>query len=168
MAKTENFDTLLQAIQSSFMKVNQLSREQHVELLGQYFDSENKPICFKMQFPTRGENGEVVYSDVEIPKICIVPVTSLKLQEVTVDFKVKLTGKVSLKHMESEEAMAGLGDLKGIKKKKGSAGEGYVGYIPHASKRENTGFADIHLKFKADEPPEGIMRIRDSMVRIMP
>ena len=168
MAKTENFDTLLQAIQNSFMKVNQLSRDQHVELLGQYFDSDNKPICINMKFPTRGENGELVYSDVEIPKICIVPVTSLKLQEVTVDFKVKLAGKVSLKHMGPEETIAGLDDARNSKKKKVSTREGYVGYITHASKRENTGFADIHLKFKADEAPEGIMRIRDSMIRIMP
>lgn len=165
MAKTENFDTLLQAIQSSFMKVNQLSREQHVELLEQYFDSENKPVYINMQFPTRSENGELVYSNVEIPKICVVPVTSLKLQEVSVDFKVKLSGKISLKHIAQEE---GAEEGKRAKKRKDSAGEGYVGYIPHASKRENTGFADIHLKFKADEAPEGIMRIRDSMIRVMP
>lgn len=168
MAKTENFDTLLQAIQSSFMKVNQLSREQHVELLGQYFDSDNKPVCINMKFPTRSENGELVYSDVAIPKICVVPVTSLKLQEVSVDFKVKLAGKISLKHMGPEETTAGSDVLKNGKKKRDSTKEGYIGYIPHASKREHTGFADIHLKFKADEPPEGIMRIRDSMVRVMP
>ena len=165
MAKTENFDTLLQAIQSSFMKVNQLSQQQHSELLEQFFDSENKPISIKMQYPARGENGELLFNEVEIPKLCVVPISSLKLQEVSVDFKVKLAGKVSLK--------SGRADLKedadGNKRKKGSLEESYVGYIPHAAKRgENTGFADIHLKFKADEPPEGIMRIRDSFIRVMP
>ncbi|MDE6635424.1 MAG: DUF2589 domain-containing protein, partial [Lachnospiraceae bacterium] len=97
MAKAESFDTLLQAIQSSFMKVNQLSSRQHVELLENYFDGDNKPICIKMQYPARGEDGEMTFTEVDIPKLCNVPISSFKLQEVTVDFKVKLTGKVSLK-----------------------------------------------------------------------
>lgn len=165
MAKAESFDTLLQAIQSSFMKVNQLSSRQHVELLENYFDGDNKPICIKMQYPARGEDGEMTFTEVDIPKLCIVPISSLKLQEVTVDFKVKLTGKVSLKSIcddVGEESSARRG------RKKKSMEEEYVGYIPHASKRENVGFADIHLKFKSEEPPEGIMRIRDSMIRVMP
>lgn len=165
MAKSESFDTLLQAIQSSFIKVNQLSRQQHVELLENYFDVDNKPICIKMQYPARGEDGKMTFTEVEIPKFCIVPISSLKLQEVSVDFKVKLTGKVSLKALcndgEGETAARS-----GVKKS--SMDEGYVGYIPHVSKRENVGFADIHLKFKSDEPPEGILRIRNSMIRVMP
>lgn len=165
MAKTENFDTLLQAIQSSFMKVNQLSQQQHSEVLEQFFDSENKPISIKMQYPARGENGELLYHEVEVPKLCVVPISSLKLQEVSVDFKVKLAGKISLKSNRSDLREDGGGS----KRKRNSLEESYVGYIPHATKRnENSGFADIHLKFKADQPPEGIMRIRDSLIRVMP
>ena len=165
MAKTESFDDLLQAIQSSFMKVNQLSQQQHTGLLEQYFDCENKPVCVKMQYPARGENGELTFTEVEIPKICMVPIASLNLKEITVDFKVKLAGKVSLKSRSRSDVP---GDTSSVKSRKKPSKDEYIGYVPHASKREKNGFADIHLKFESGEPPEGVMRIRDSMIRVMP
>lgn len=168
MAKTESFDDLLQAIQSSFMKVNQLSQQQHSGLLEQYFDSENKPVCIKMQYPARGEDGQLVFTEAEIPKICMVPITSLKLKEITVDFKVKLAGKVSLKSRSQSDMDMFYEDTSSVKSRRRPSKDEYIGYVPHASKREKNGFADIHLKFESGEPPEGVMRIRDSMIRIMP
>lgn len=166
MARTESFDDLVQAIQNSFLKVNKLSQEQHTELLEQYFDSENKPICITMNYPARSETGEITYTEVEIPKLCLVPISSLSLKEITVGFKVKLAGKVRIKStlssaLKSEESKHG-------ERKKGRDKE-YLGYVPHAHRRDDdAGYADIHLKFKSEGAPEGVMRIRDSLVRIMP
>lgn len=166
MARTESFDDLVQAIQSSFLKVNKISQEQHTELLEQYFDSDNKPICIKMNYPARAETGEITYTEVEIPKLCLVPISSLKLEEITVGFKVKLSGKVRIKSAFNNPSQAET--LKHREKRKDKDKE-YLGYIPHASRRDDdSGYADIHLKFKSEDAPEGVMRIRDSLVRIMP
>lgn len=165
MARTESFDDLLQAIQGSFMKVNQLSQQQHIGLLEQYFDSENKPVCVEMKYPARGENGELTFTEVEIPKICMVPISSLNLKEITVDFKVKLAGKVRLKSGSWSDIPE---DTSSVKSRRKPPKDEFVGYVPHASKREKNGFANIHLKLESEEPPEGVMRIRDSMIRVMP
>ena len=43
-----------------------------------------------------------------------------------------------------------------------------MGFIPEYRKKSDDGYANITLKFNAEDPPEGIMRIRDEMIKILP
>lgn len=102
MAKEANFDDLIQAIQQAFISVNHMSEEQHIAKLSEYFEEDGKPRRFEMQYPYFDESGVPAYKVVPIPHLCLIPITSLKLDEIEVDFKIQLYGKVSLLQQEED------------------------------------------------------------------
>ena len=48
MPKEASFDNLIQAIQQAFISVNDMSEEQHIAKLREYFDEEGMPRTFEM------------------------------------------------------------------------------------------------------------------------
>lgn len=151
MAKQENFEELAGAIQNSFLQCNALAERQHIEMISEYFDSDNKPVTIPVNLPHFDEFGNVKYKSVSIPKLCLVPISSLKLEEIKVHFKVRLAGKVALQEKKEES------------KKRHS----FLGYVQNGGqKREPKSFADITMKFASQMPPEGIMRIQDELVKV--
>ncbi len=169
MAKRENFNDLISSIQDAFLQVNKLSEMQHLDMVKNYFDENNNPICIDVNYPNFDESGSVVYRRVSVPKLCLVPISSLKLNEVSVDFKVKLYGKIKLKEYENET-----NEEQKDKKVKNSnhrpKANSYLGYIPGSFGIRNdsdNSFASISLKFVSEQPPEGLMRINDELTKIM-
>ncbi len=169
MAKRENFNDLINSIQEAFLQVNKLSEMQHLDMVKNYFDENNNPICIDVNFPNFDESGSTVYRKVSVPKLCLVPISSLKLNEVSVDFKVKLYGKIKLKEYEKK-----VKDEQNAEKVKDSnympKNNSYLGYIPggFGIRNENdNSYANIKLKFVSEEPPEGLMRINDELTKIM-
>lgn len=161
--KEASFDDLVQAIQQAFIKVNDMSERQHISMIQEYFNADGSPKTFDIQYPYFNEVGEAAYRRVSIPQLCLIPITSLKLDEIKVDFKVRLYGKVNLKQQNN------------LLRSNGEAGEEnkdgnntFLGYIPHGSRRadKEDSFADIKLKFVSQDPPEGLMRIRDQFIKI--
>lgn len=160
MVKQQNFDELVAAIQRSFLQCNRLAERQHIEMLSGFFDSENKPVSISFRMPQFDDEGNVTYKDVSIPKLCLVPISSLKLDGIKVDFKVRLAGAVSLK--EDKENM---GEV--MEEKPDEQGCSFLGYLPGGGlKRNPDDFAKITLQFTSQDPPEGIMRIQDELIRV--
>lgn len=153
--KQQNFDELVAAIQKSFLQCSRLAERQHIEMLSGFFDSENKPVSISLSMPQFDDDGKITYKDVSIPKLCLVPISSLKLDGIKVDFKVRLTGEVPLEEKAGEDT--------GTDKKEGS----FLGYLPGGGlKRNPEDFANITLQFSSQDPPEGIMRIQDELIRV--
>ncbi len=153
--KQQNFDELVAAIQKSFLQCSRLAERQHIEMLSGFFDSENKPVSILLSMPQFDDDGKITYKDVSIPKLCLVPISSLKLDGIKVDFKVRLTGEVPLEEKAGEDT--------GMDKKERS----FLGYLPGGGlKRNPEDFANITLQFTSQDPPEGIMRIQDELIRV--
>lgn len=153
--KQQNFDELVAAIQKSFLQCSRLAERQHIEMLSGFFDSENKPVSISLSMPLFDDDGKITYKDVSIPKLCLVPISSLKLDGIKVDFKVRLTGEVPLEEKAGENT--------GTDKKEGS----FLGYLPGGGlKRNPEDFANITLQFSSQDPPEGILRIQDELIRV--
>lgn len=165
MKKQENFNDLIASIQEAFIQANKIAETQHLDMLSHYFDQDKKPICFQMAYPEYDENGKVVYRTLSVPKLCVVPLSSLKLKEISVDFKVKLYGKISLKKSEPQQQTNA---LKGTSSGQRPPQEtGYLGYIPGLGRRDSSdNYAQISLKFESEDPPEGLMRISDQLTKV--
>ena len=90
---------------------------------------------------------------------------SLKLKEISVDFKVKLYGKIALKKSEPQQQTNA---LKGATSGQRPPQEtGYLGYIPGLGRRDSSdNYAQISLKFESEDPPEGLMRISDQLTKV--
>ncbi len=169
MAKRENFNDLINSIQDAFLQVNKFSEMQHLDMVKNYFDEDNNPICIDVNYPYFDESGAIAYRKVSVPKLCLVPISSLKLNEVSVDFKVKLYGKVKLNEYDDTTdgpLKSGKTENSYFKPKNNS----YLGYIPGGFGLRNdsdSSYANIKLKFVSEEPPEGLMRINDELTKIM-
>ena len=65
---------------------------QHLNVMKRYFDESQKPLTFDIQYPRiNPDTGELEYVLVQVPKIALVPMNSLKLKEMKLKFKVKLS-----------------------------------------------------------------------------
>lgn len=165
--KEASFDDLVQAIQQAFIKVNDMSERQHISMIQEYFNADGSPKTFDIQYPYFNEVGEAAYRKVSIPQLCLIPITSLKLDEIKVDFKVQLYGKVNLR--QQNNLLRSNKDSEGENKDENKdENNTFLGYIPHGIRRADgeDSFADIKLKFVSQDPPEGLMRIRDQFIKI--
>lgn len=171
MSKTESFSDLIGSIQEAFLAVNELSEQQHLEMLAKYFDEEEKPKTMKVNYPYFDESGEIEYKELEIPLLCLVPISSLKINEVDIDFKVKLSGKIKLKEEDRRKTYLEKRDKDlfcvNNEPPEDKGGQG-LGFVPEYRKSKDGSYADISLKFRAEEAPEGLIRIRDELIKILP
>lgn len=163
MAAEGSFDDLIHAIQNAFIKVNHMAETQHIDMLKNYLDEEDKPICIDFNYPYTNSLGEIENRKMSIPKLCLIPIQSLKLSEVSVDFKVKLSGKINLKVKEEEDSQNRLLKRSLQRKKEDNS---YLGYVPVGGKKTDSSYANIVIKFTSEEAPEGMMRIQDELIKI--
>lgn len=167
MVKEAGFDALVAAIQEAFISVNKMSENQHLEMLKAYFDEQGSPRSIDMYYPCFDEAGQASSRLVKIPMICLVPISSLKLDEIAVNFKVKLYGKVYLEEKGKQDSRE-LPNLKEVKGKQEPERRTFLGYLPNEKVKKDNGdsYADIQLKFTSQEPPEGLLRIRDEFIKV--
>lgn len=169
MAKIESFDGLISSIQEAFLSVNRLAENQHLEALHEFMEEDGSPKTIRIKYPYFNEDGDVEYRFVEVPELCLVPVSTLKLSEVSVDFKVKLAAEIRLKKDDEGQQVSALSTevdqkpLPRIPKRRNR-----MGFIPGFRQKQDDSYANITLKFNAEEPPEGMLRIRDEMIKILP
>ncbi len=173
MKHENSFDDLIQAIQDAFIKVNNMAEAQHLQKLSAYFNPDSTPKTFDISYPTVDMDGKIEHRLVSVPAICLLPLSSLKLDEVEVDFKVRLYGGVKLKSDKKQLEKEALDQISpnlfcasrpNIKEQENM----FLGYFPQGSSRKSKddNYADIRLKFVADEPPEGLMKIQDQYTKI--
>ena len=148
-----SLDNVFQGIYKSIVEA-QNTVEQHTvgEIKKDYFDKDGKPYMVTVQLPS-GANGEM--KTVNIPVITLVPHNGMAIKEVEIEMEVALSE----------------GDLEEINK------TGFTDKKPSIIKRfltdlsrRNKGskMAKIKVKFHGQDAPEGIARIKDSLVKIIP
>ena len=170
MAKVESFDGLISSIQEAFLSVNRMAENQHIESLEEFLDDDGSPKTVRVKYPFFNDNGDVDYRFVDIPALCIIHISTLKLSEVSVDFKVKLSAEISLKRDEEEDVQEGQPSQNAapVRRMRLKRRANRMGFIPGFRQKQDDSYANITLKFTAEEAPEGMLRIRDEMIKILP
>lgn len=141
-------DDVIQGIYSSVVEA-QNTIEQHYlgEITEDYFTEDGTPKMIKVKLPS--SDGQL--KQVLIPAITLVPHYGLAIDEVSVQMKVKLSN--------SDEE----------KEKKGNKQGKIRKIITDFSNREGgKELATISVKFKGKEPPEGLARIKDNLIKFIP
>jgi hypothetical protein len=141
-------DDIFRSIYSSVVEA-QNTIEQHYlgEVTEDYFDEDGSPKMIILQLP--GSDGKM--REVNVPAISLVPHYGLAIDEVSVEMKVKLS--------TTDEAKETKGNKKGKVRK----------ILSDFSNREGgKELATIVVKFKGKEPPEGLARIKDNLIKIIP
>lgn len=149
MVISNNFNEFILAIEQAFSNVNSRAQEEQIKQLNNYFNDKKEPICSRVKIPNISENGDVVYSEVDIPLISLVPISTLKLNEANIDFKIIIKGEVSIDSDDGEKS--------------------YISYSPESTVNSSSeSYANVSLKFQADTPPDGVLKLRDSFIRVIP
>ena len=128
--------------------------EQHYlgEVKEDYFDDKGRYHGIKIQLPV-GENGKM--QTIDIPAVTLVPHNGIALKEVEVEMRVALsTG-------ESEDINKG-----STTNKKPSKIRKFLTDLSNRNKGKE--MAKIKIKFNGQDAPEGLARIKDCLVKIIP
>jgi len=139
---------IFQSIYSAVTE-SQNTIEQHYlgEIVEDYFEKDGTPKMIVAKLP--GKNGEL--REVRIPSITLVPHQGILIDEVEVEMKVKLSGSEDEKDTKAQKQ----GKIRKI--------------ITDFSNREGgKELATIRVKFKGSDPPEGLARIKDNLIKFIP
>ena len=141
-------DDIFQSIYSSVVEAQNTIESHYLgEIVDDYFEKDGTPKVIIVKLP--GQDGKL--KDVHIPAISLVPHQGILIDEVEVEMKVKLSG--------SEEEKDSKGQKHGKVKK----------IITDFSNREGgKELATIRVKFKGEQPPEGLARIKDNLIKLIP
>ena len=93
MSNFQSFDELIDALQGAVIKAHNLTQNQHILAMKDYFDDDGNPYMVKIQLPQKTEQStsagvETVlpYRTVEVPAFSLVPQVSLKMHKIKMDF----------------------------------------------------------------------------------
>lgn len=116
-----------------------------------------------------------VYRIIKVPAFCLIPHTSLVMEKIKMDFNVKLVN--FNKSDESDEGSTEDKKMK-IEDDKKTTNEKILASLYNKDKKEiiTNIFANendqnsihVELEFVNKEPPEGVMRVNDMMIRMVP
>ena len=150
---SNSLDNVFQGIYKSIVEAQNTIEQHYIgEIKEDYFDRDGKPYMIEVQLP-HGNGGEL--KTINIPVITLVPHNGMAIKEVEVEMEVALT------HGESEEINKG-----DATKKKPSRIKRFITDLSRRNKGSK--MAKIKVKFHGQDAPEGIARIKDSLVKIIP
>ena len=149
----ESLDSVFQGIYKSIVEAQNTIEQHYVgEVKEDYFDKNGKPYMIPVQLPN-GDNGEL--KTINIPLITLVPHNGMSIKEVEIEMEVALS------QGESEE----INKSKTTKKKPSKIHK----FLTDLSRRtKGRDMAKIKVKFNGQDAPEGLARIKDSLIKIIP
>ena len=148
-----SLDSVFQGIYKSIVEAQNIIEQHYVgEIKEDYFDKNGNPHMMPIQLPI-GNSGEM--KTVNIPVITLVPHNGMSIKEVEIDMKVALSPG------ESEEI-----NKSDVTKKKPSRIKRFLTDLSNRNKGHE--MAKIKVKFNGQDAPEGIARIKDSLMKIIP
>tara|TARA_Y100001963_G_scaffold7879_1_gene10293 strand:+ start:2741 stop:3178 length:438 start_codon:yes stop_codon:yes gene_type:complete len=141
-----SLDDVFKSIYSSIINAsNEIEKHWLGEIKEDYFDEEGHPLTTPIMLPV-GEGGSM--TKIDIPLIALVPHHGISISEVSIDLKVALSS----------------GDEKIINSKKTNKIRKFITDLSGRNKE----MANITVKFKGEHPPEGLARIKDNLIKIIP
>lgn len=141
-------DALVAALQQAVNRAGEQLRNQQLQMLNNYFDEKNEPLYVKLRLPRLSvTDGALEHVDVEVPKLSLVPMGSLRMDEVDLDFFVRLCGLQSGGIDDGEKQL--LVDLPGA----------------FTAEKDRV---RVRIKFKGGEPPEAVLKLNETLLNIIP
>ena len=146
--KQGNFlDHLTKGLYHAVVQAQALAENQHIEALSKYVNEDGTPKCMRMVI-----NGE----NVMVPLATLAPQSSIKIKELTMDLKVKLT------NFGKRKSKSGGGIFK-----KQDAGAVSVDLANSILPGKNN-YANLKITFEGTEPPEGVVRLNNHLIKQIP
>ena len=146
--KKGNFlDHLTKGLYDAVVQAQALAENQHIEALGKYINEDGTPKCLKMVIS--GEN-------VNVPLITLAPQSSIKIKELKMDLKVRLNSFGKRKSKKGGGIFC---------KKDAGAIDADLGSSILPTKNN---YANLTITFEGSDPPEGLVRLNNNLIKQIP
>ena len=140
-------DHLTKTLADAVSQTVDLLENQHIESLRKFVNEDGTPKCMKMVV-----NGD----DVNVPLITLAPQSSIKIKELTMDLKVRLN------NFGKRKSRKGGGIF--CKKDAGAVSADLGASI--LPMRNN--YAKLKITFEGTDPPEGVVRLNNNLIKQIP
>jgi len=139
----DTLGNLIEAFQQAVDRAQEQLQSYQLRMLREYFDEENRPLYVHLRLPRPSADGTTLeYVDVDVPRISLVKLGAVALDEMEMDFFLRLQNL-------DKDAQQLLVELPGS----GQAAEGC---------------AHVRIRFQNGEPPEAVMKLNDTLLSIIP
>ena len=146
--KQGNFlDHLTKGLYDAVVQAQALAENQHIEALSKYVNEDGTPKCMKMVI-----SGE----EINVPLATLAPQSSIKIKELTMDLKVKLTS------FGKRESRCGGGIFRSKDAGAISADLG-ASILP-----TKNNYANLKITFEGTDPPEGVVCLNNNLIKQIP
>ena len=145
--KGNYLDHLTKGLYDAVVQAQALAENQHIEALGKYVNEDGTPKCMRMVI-----NGE----NVMVPLMTLAPQSSIKIKELTMDLKVRLN------NFGKRESKRGGGIFR---KKDAGAVTADLGSSILPTKNN---YANLKITFEGTDPPEGVVRLNNNLIKQIP
>ena len=145
-------DHLTKALYDAVVQAQALAENQHIESLKKFFEKDGKPKSMEVKIPD-GKGKEQV---VNVPLVTLTPQGSIKIKELEMELKVKLSSLGKRKSrigggiFKNEDAGSICADL-------GSS------ILPKRNQ-----YANLKITFEGTDPPEGLVRLNNNLIKQIP
>lgn len=175
MSNFQSFDELIDALQGAVIKAHNLTQNQHILAMKDYFDDDGNPYMVKIQLPQKTEQStsagvETVlpYRTVEVPAFSLVPQVSLKMHKIKMDFDVKMIGLDQGSVKQEDKIDRNISDSYSGRGLRFRHKESQRLLTNIFAGTDDNNKVHVELEFVSSELPEGVMRVNDMLVRLLP
>ena len=155
------FDELLEGMTNAILKAREVSEQQHIEMLERFFeetaDGQLSARSIKLVVPDLDGDGESEM-EINLPLVTLVPVNSLELERVEIEFDAYLS-------MLGDQKRTILKKGKEVEEEKKHLQLELPGSGTFGQKKNNV---KVKITMKGSEPPEGLVRINDRVLKSLP
>jgi hypothetical protein len=147
----DSLDEIFQGIYGAVVEA-QNTIEQHYlgEIAYDYFWADGKPKLMPVQLP--GPDGKL--TEYQVPLITLVPHQNLAIDTVQIEMQVRLSPHSDTKSIRKSDTSK-IGRIRKF-------------FTDHSKSGGQSEMAHIKIKFRGKKPPEGIARIKDQMLKMIP
>ena len=144
-------DELLAGLNEAVINAQRIAEKQHIDMVDLYFDDETgEPITMDLKIPSVHPDKE--HELLKVPLITMTPLSSVKIKELNMKFKVKLGKQVDTTSNLTQQIGTDSTQTTGA-----------LSIDMDSVDTEN--MAEVEVKFEGTQPPEGIMRINDQLIK---
>ena len=144
-------DHLTKGLYDAVVQAQSLAENQHIEAMNKFFDKEGNPISMDINIPDKDGQRKV-----SVPLVTLAPQSSIKIKELTMELKVKMES------FGKRKSRLGGGIFC---KEDAGAISADLGSSIFPSKNN---YANLKITFEGCDPPEGVVRLNNNLIKQIP
>ena len=145
-------DHLTKGLFDAVVQAQALAENQHIEALKKFFDKDGKPLCMDIKIP----NNEGKEMNVNVPLATLAPQSSINIKELTMELKVKM-GSFGKRKSRLGGGIFCKEDAGAINADLGAS------ILPKRNQ-----YANLKITFEGTDPPEGLVRLNNNLIKQIP